>query len=98
MASLGRSSEGLKLFIMATLLSLQAYNRLTGEDALPWDEECLSEDDRRKLGVFWKPIQKLLTRNLTEQATAHDFSRQCLSIFSKNIGNATHTFVAVAAE
>lgn len=66
-------------------LCVQVYSQLADENnELPWEEGRLSAPDRRKLGMFRKPILKLLRRDPAQRTTAREFCNECCSLFTTN--------------
>ena len=49
---------------------------------LPWEEGCLTPDDKKKLGRFRKPLAQLLKRRASERASVKDFCKQMAAIYS----------------
>lgn len=41
--------------------------------AMPWAEGNLAAAEKKNLGSFWKPIQKLLHRDPLQRATVQQF-------------------------
>jgi hypothetical protein len=63
-------------------LAVQIFERLANSSMpLPWEEGCISMDDKQKLGKYRKPLLQLLKRRPSERATAKDFSKQMADIF-----------------
>ena len=66
-------------------MCLQVFDQLADSGrVLPWDEERLTAKDKTKLGIFRKPILKLLRRNPAERTTAREFCDECCSLFATN--------------
>lgn len=64
---------------------MQVFEQLADERrALPWEGGRLAAQDRRKLGMFRKPILKLLQRDPAQRATARDFCNECCNLFTTN--------------
>ena len=64
---------------------MQVFDQLADERRdLPWHDGRLAAADRRKLGMFRKPILKLLQRDPAQHATARDFCTECCNLFTTN--------------
>lgn len=64
---------------------MQIFKQLVdGKRELPWDDSRLSARDRKKLGMFRKPILKLLRRDPDARTTAREFCNECASLFTTN--------------
>ena len=56
---------------------IQVLNRLKNTDALlPWDDACISDRDKERLGRFLAPIRKLLSRNPQERDTVRSVRQE----------------------
>ena len=81
---------------------VQVFEQLADETrALPWDDGHLASQDRKKLGMFRKPILKLLRRDPAARATAREFCTECSNLFTTNplsaiLASAKHEEIAHA--
>lgn len=55
-------------------VSVQLFKRLVDEgQALPWEEGCITSEQRQRLGCFLEPIRELLQRNPSARSTVGRF-------------------------
>jgi hypothetical protein len=67
---------------------LQALCDVANPEAkLLWDEERLSTAHIRKIGSFWKPILKLLQRNVSVRGTVKEFHPTSLLVIEVDLGS-----------
>ena len=58
-------------------MSVQVLNQLKDPEALlPWDEACISDIDKQRLGRFLAPIRRLLARNPEDRASIRSFRKE----------------------
>lgn len=57
---------------------------LNPDSALPWEDGRITDDDKRKLGVFGKAVLRLLQRDPHKRATARSFCTEMFNLFSKD--------------
>lgn len=64
---------------------MQVFDQLADSNRmLPWEDDRLTAKDKTKLGIFRKPIMKLLKRSPAERTTARQFCDECCSLFTTN--------------
>ncbi|NJR42309.1 MAG: hypothetical protein HC767_06270 [Akkermansiaceae bacterium] len=63
---------------------------------LPWEEGCITRSDRKKLGMFRRPILQLLQREPSHRITVEQFSLDLASIYEHHTDTQTHTHTRTA--
>jgi hypothetical protein len=59
--------------------------QLKGEEELPWEGSQLTQDIRRKLGIFRGPVLSLLKRDPEHRASMAYFCQACDDIFTSTV-------------